>query len=282
MKIGDLLKEYRLKQNKSQHDFIGTIVTQSYYSKVEKNTSQISVKHLIDLLHHNEIPVQEFFNKFDQKNDVSYYQKREIDDMVTRAYYANNIKQMKSIKKVIHESKLSKYEQNNQLLMVDGFLALMNPDLNSQKLISMIKNKIFDIPSYTQDKLTLYCDFMRFYNLEDNEIITRNILRQYQKSTNTDIQELILAIICNILILSIESNKFENTAYFIDQIESIKTTPQLLFYKLDIEFFKSIIEMKRGINGENGSSCQEIIKILKKTGMQEYSKELEKFIEMNK
>lgn len=60
MKIGELLKEYRLKQGKSQRAFIGTIVTQSYYSKVEKNNTQLTIKNLVDLLHYNEISVQKF------------------------------------------------------------------------------------------------------------------------------------------------------------------------------------------------------------------------------
>ena len=58
MEIGDLLKEYRLKQGKSQRKFIGRIVTQSYYSKVEKNNTQLTANNLIDLLHYNEISVQ--------------------------------------------------------------------------------------------------------------------------------------------------------------------------------------------------------------------------------
>lgn len=71
MMIGSLLKEYRLKQNKSQRKFIGSIVTQSYYSKVEKNISQITADNLIGLLQYNNISVQEFFNNFSQKSDDS-------------------------------------------------------------------------------------------------------------------------------------------------------------------------------------------------------------------
>lgn len=77
MEIGELLKEYRLKQGKSQSAFIGTIVTQSYYSKVEKNKTQLSVNNLIDLLHYNEISVQNFFSQFDKKT-MTYNIKQKI------------------------------------------------------------------------------------------------------------------------------------------------------------------------------------------------------------
>ena len=45
MTIGELLKEYRISQGKNQKKFIndGMIVSQSYYSKVEKNANKITV-----------------------------------------------------------------------------------------------------------------------------------------------------------------------------------------------------------------------------------------------
>lgn len=278
--IGSLLKEYRLKQNKSQRKFIGSIVTQSYYSKVEKNISQITADNLIGLLQYNNISVQEFFNSFSQKSDNSYRQTKELENMMIEAYYTNNIEQMHNIKKIIQESTLSEYDKNYQTLMTNGLLALMNPKLNSEKLTSTIKNKIFDIPSYTQDKLMLYCDFMQFYSLSDNEIITRNILKQYQSTNDSNIQELILAIVCNILIFSIENDKFENVSYFLNKIQNIKTTPQLLFYKIDIEFFKNIIKIKNSNDAKKINKCKNIIKTLQDAGMKEYSNELKKFIKL--
>lgn len=280
MMIGSLLKEYRLKQNKSQRKFIGSIVTQSYYSKVEKNISQITADNLIGLLQYNNISVQEFFNSFSQKSDNSYRQTKELENMMIEAYYTNNIEQMHNIKKIIQESTLSEYDKNYQTLTTNGLLALMNPKLNSEKLTSTIKNKIFDIPSYTQDKLMLYCDFMRFYSLSDNEIITRNILKQYQSTNDSNIQELILAIVCNILIFSIENDKFENVSYFLNKIQNIKTTPQLLFYKIDIEFFKNIIKIKNSNDAKKINKCKNIIKTLQDAGMKEYSNELKKFIKL--
>lgn len=281
MEIGELLKVYRLKQGKSQRTFVGQILNQSYYSKVEKGSNQISVKNLIDLLHYNGISVQAFLNKFDQESSDSHYQIKEIENMIVEAYYTNDIEKMRYVKILINESQLDKLEQENQLLMVDGFLALMDPALNNKKLISTIKNKIFDIPSFTQDKLMLYCDFMRFYSLADNKIITKNILKRHQDTTNTDIQELILAIVCNILIFSIENNNFKDISYFSSSIKNIKATPELLFYKMVIAFFGNVIGMKIKSNTANLEKCQNIITSLQGAGMVEYSKELQKFLKNN-
>lgn len=63
MQIGSLLKEYRLSQGKRQKEFVGEVVSQSYYSKVEKNANRITAEDLIDLLNYNNIPLWEFFSR---------------------------------------------------------------------------------------------------------------------------------------------------------------------------------------------------------------------------
>lgn len=47
MTVGELLKEYRVKQNKNQKEFSAGIVSQSYYSKVEKNIHRITADDLL-------------------------------------------------------------------------------------------------------------------------------------------------------------------------------------------------------------------------------------------
>ncbi|MCF1784018.1 XRE family transcriptional regulator [Lactobacillus mulieris] len=44
MQIGSLLKEYRLSQGKRQKEFVGEVVSQSYYSKVEKMLIELQQK----------------------------------------------------------------------------------------------------------------------------------------------------------------------------------------------------------------------------------------------
>ena len=63
MTIGELLKDYRIKQGKTQREFIAGIVSQSYYSKVEKEIHRITADDLLEILNHNGIPVKEFFEK---------------------------------------------------------------------------------------------------------------------------------------------------------------------------------------------------------------------------
>jgi len=63
MTIGELLKYYRINQNKTLKEFAGNIIDRSYYGKVEKNIHQISINNLIDLLNYNQINTAEFIEK---------------------------------------------------------------------------------------------------------------------------------------------------------------------------------------------------------------------------
>lgn len=279
MNIGSLLKEYRIKQGKSQCEFAGDVLTQSYYSKVEQNRNQITVQALIKLLSQNQIQLQDFFQRVDQEDDAQH-ELQQINQMMTQAYYSNNLSQMEQIKSLIDVSSLSSNEKEDQLLMISGFIELMdNKEIRTDKeLQDKIKSKIFDIPDFNQNKLMLYCDFMRFYDLESNWIITQTILKQYKNTADIDIQKLLLAIITNLLIFSIEEDRFTGLLGIIDYAKKIKTVPDLFFYKIVLSFFENISSYKVTNDHVYKDKAQDIIRAVNHAGMTEYSNELFKFI----
>lgn len=65
MTVGDLLRYYRVSQNKTLKEFAGNVIDCSYYNKVEKNIHQISINNLINLLNYNQINITEFIGKVD-------------------------------------------------------------------------------------------------------------------------------------------------------------------------------------------------------------------------
>ncbi|MCT6890712.1 MAG: helix-turn-helix domain-containing protein, partial [Lactobacillus sp.] len=54
MTIGELLKDYRISQKKTQKQWAKDVISPSFYAKVEKNLSRISAEDLIELLHSNQ------------------------------------------------------------------------------------------------------------------------------------------------------------------------------------------------------------------------------------
>jgi Helix-turn-helix. len=84
MTIGDLLKQYRINQNKTLQEFAGNIIDRSYYGKVERNVHQISAENLINLLRYNQIDDTEFIETLDQNYQSQIQIQRKI---MEEAYY---------------------------------------------------------------------------------------------------------------------------------------------------------------------------------------------------
>lgn len=93
MTIGDLLKQYRINQNKTLQEFAGNIIDRSYYGKVERNVHQISAENLINLLRYNQIDATEFIETLDQNYQSQIQIQRKI---MEEAYYHVDKDKLKS------------------------------------------------------------------------------------------------------------------------------------------------------------------------------------------
>ena len=155
MTIGELLKEYRISQGKNQKKFIndGMIVSQSYYSKVEKNANKITVDNLVDLLHYNNIPIWEFFSRLNSNDDLRHQQIKDFNNMMIEAYYENNIDKVRGLKPLVKESNLSNKDKSIYIFY-HSFLSYIK-----------IINRLLTITIFrTCNKCQLFCISIRSIN----------------------------------------------------------------------------------------------------------------------
>lgn len=285
MTIGELLKEYRISQRKNQKEFInnGKIVSQSYYSKVEKNINSITVDNLLYLLHYNNIPVWEFFSHLNQNDDIKKQEIENFEKTMLAAFYDNNKEKIKSLKPLIKESNLSEKNKEEEILQLEALLESMKtPDEKSNtELRNKIKDKIFSIPNFNETKVTLFCNFIQFYDFETDLIIGKKIISQYINTSNTKMQIAILAIIDNILIGALNYRKENLVNYFIESGEKIKTTPELVFYKSVFYFTKNMIEYRLTNDKDKYIKSKQIIDFLVNVGMDTYGNSLKDILSID-
>ena len=235
MTIGELLKEYRIGQGKTQKEFItdGMIVSQSYYSKVEKNANKITVDNLVDLLHYNNIPIWEFFSRLNQTDEMKRQEIENFENTMLEAFYDNDKDKILQLKPLIVESNLSPKDKEEEFLELEALLEAMKaPDETPNiELRTKIKEKIFDIPNFNKTKVTLFCNNMQFYDFETEKLIGKRIIDQYINTKDIKMQIAMQAIIDNILAFSLKEKKEKSVNYFIESGEKIKTKPELVFYK---------------------------------------------------
>lgn len=118
MTIGELLKDYRIKQGKTQREFIAGIVSQSYYSKVEKEIHRITADDLLEILNHNGIPVKEFFEKLEiDPNQWQIDKINKLMEEITKASYSEQaIDQIRKIREKVKKLDLNPELKALQLL----------------------------------------------------------------------------------------------------------------------------------------------------------------------
>lgn len=279
MTIGELIKEYRISQLKKQKEFTGNIISPSYYSKVEKNIHRITAEDLINLLHYNNIPLWEFFSRLNQNDTTMYTQVKELNSLMLNKYYSKDTKGLKELEKLINVSNLSDKEKETQKLLVAGWLESMKKanEKSDEKLREKLKDQIFNIPNFNKNKIILFCNYMTFYDLPSVKVISRQILSQYKTSTDTQIQIALIAIIENILALSIEYKAENDIADFLSSADNIPTNPELFFYKNGFILFKNIVEYHVDKDPSHLVKCQTAIDTFRNLGMTTYSNTLQKF-----
>lgn len=281
MTTGELLKDYRISQRKTQKQWSGDVISASFYAKVEKNLSRISADDLIELLHFNQIPLIDFFSKLRPKDKLIHQQELEIDRLINEAYYQNSKKELQQIRDVVAESKLP--NKSDELLLIDAYIAVISKDLTmlGKEAINKIKEKVFNISNFDEDGLFIYCNFMSFYDLNSNLLLSKKIIKQCIGSNSVKIQGKILAIIINMLIFCIRNKRFEEADVFVNYADQIKTKPAIFFYKMLVPAFYNIVKYQNTHNKKYLDETEIIIKSIKLAGMPDYSKELEELLIAN-
>ena len=280
MTIGNLLKKYRLNKEKTQREWIGNIVSPSYYSKVEKEIHRISAEDLISLLNYNSVSLIDFFSELNNSKQKGYNQEQELMDVICDAYYRNAKNELVKLKEIVNESDLPNKEDD--LLYLDAYIANVNNEDLNDKEKQALKDKIFSRPNFDKSTLVLYCNFMMFYDVESNVIISGGIIKQFQGSNDVKILEMLLTVIGNLLIQCIEEKKYDETKFLIKAANQISTKPELFFYKNAIVLLENMIMYHYDAKDKYLQICHKAIENFSLLGMPEYGKEITRFFEKQK
>ncbi|NLS86389.1 MAG: helix-turn-helix domain-containing protein [Ruminococcaceae bacterium] len=278
MTIGELLKEERMEKGLTQKQFADGIVSTSYYSKVEKDEHRITAEDLIAVLEHNNIPLWSFFKELSLKGNFQHEYKINLEAEVMDAYYHSDSKRLEEIIQDLNNS--NEPDKKDDLLIVEGWIESLKEDDEEPNIEvrEALKDRVFNIPNLNKEKLTLFCNFMDFYDLDSNIAIAKNAINKFIGSNETEIQEVLLAMIANLLCLSIKENNYSYVDYLVTTSEKLPLKPQFFLYKDMIYFYKHLSSYHFNHKNEDLDNCHIIIANVKLVGMNEYGTELEKFL----
>ncbi len=232
------------------------------------------------MLNYNSVSLIDFFSELNNSKQKGYNQEQELMDVICDAYYRNAKNELVKLKEIVNESDLPNKEAD--LLYLDAYIAdINNEDLNDREK-QALKDKIFSRPNFDKSTLVLYCNFMMFYDLESNVIISREIIKQFQGSNDVKILEMILSVIGNLLIQCIEEKEYDETKFLVRAANQISTKPELFFYKNAIVLLENMIMYHYDAKDKYLQICHKAIENFSLLGMPEYGKEITRFFEKQK
>lgn len=281
MTVGELLKEYRIKQNKNQQEFSAGIVSQSYYSKVEKNIHRITADDLLLLLTHNAIPVKNFFEKLEiDPHQQQLNQVNALFEEVTKANYSDDsLAKIKKIKEKAVKLDVEDDLKNEMLLIIDGFLESEKDDPKTFdfNLRNKLKEKIFLMPEYDTHKLSVYANFVDLYDFDSNRQIIKQIVKALEKKKVERQDEILFAILLNVLQQGIEEKKDSEAKGLIDLGKQLNVLPKFFLYREMLTFYEELIAYRTDKKEMRLKKCELILESFEWGGMPTFGKEMTNF-----
>ncbi|RMC23450.1 MULTISPECIES: helix-turn-helix domain-containing protein [unclassified Lactobacillus] len=150
MTTSELLKQYRLRANKTPREWAGTAISPSFYSEVEKGLNRITADDLIKLLDYNGIPAANFFAELNPEKKLQYDREQELIKLMNDSYYQNSCSELTRLERIITQGNLP--HRQDLLLMIKGYIALVTDAITELDTTteSLIKEKIFNIAKFDE------------------------------------------------------------------------------------------------------------------------------------
>ncbi|AFR22867.1 Rgg family transcriptional regulator [Lactobacillus helveticus] len=181
---------------------------------------------MIAILEYNNIPLWSFFKELSLKGSFQHEYKIDLEAEVMDAYYHSDKVLLKKIIQNLEKS--GSTDKTDDILIVKGWLESLKDDEEEPdiEVRNALKDRVFNIPDLNKEKLTLFCNFMDFYDLDSNLMIAKNAIIKFISSNETEIQEVLLAILANLLCLSIKENNYNYVDYLVTTSEKLPLKPR--------------------------------------------------------
>ena len=244
MKIGTQLKTTRLLLGLTQEQFSAGIVTESYYSRVESNKSNISMDSLLKILNYNQVSLYDFFEPI-----VS----EDIDQELILAFLNLDSKKIKQ---------LDLADSNKQMLAKIMLAILKKRNLNDSKDYQLYLEKYLSATNQSEIRRAVI-DLLLAYLCDIDQLML--IVKKYKKYVfESSEQELILRIIARIELVAMKrfykAERNDETRQLIKLLGSLPEDSNIILEKAISRYYLALVD----------NDDKELHKILKIIGYDNY------------
>lgn len=257
MTIGQTLKLFRLNYKKSQQEFCQSIVSISYYAKVEKDKSNISAELLFQLLEANNISIKEFYLI---KNEHLELTENHLFNQIKKYYYTSNKQGLSEVLEDLEDIP-NKKVKHDYIVLTKALIDLLegkNFDTNQE---NYFKEYLFQIEVWGRYEYRLFSLCAILFDLNTLQWLTHKIMSKLAyRSQYTGFEEDISRTLIHLTIPFIQQRRFKEARHYLSIIETILEGTTLVYEKLLMELLKADLLRKISLDVVNES--QEKIELI--------------------
>ncbi|QQP29474.1 helix-turn-helix domain-containing protein [Lactobacillus ultunensis] len=264
-RIGKALKKIRTIKGLTQFQFAHNVVSESFYSKVERGKNEITASDLLRLLKVNHISRADFLAEVDSREDNDLQEDLKIQ--LLSAYSSRDRKKLEELNQKIQNSDYGSDIKTSSLL-INVVVNDKVKDL-SKKEKNQIKSRFFEVDDWTQDLTTLQllCNTMIIFDMDELELFMKKLDYTYEGKLNKyslDIQRIVASICINYFHNCYVYAEYEKAKVAFKIIDQLAKIPDLAIYIIVVNFYKAFFKGDK-------KQYEEITNFLDKNGLSEIS-----------
>lgn len=241
MKIGEALKEERIKLGMSKYQFSKGIVDRKFYGKVENEDGNLSSKKLLLLLQKNNIDFGNFFKKLQSKEKLTV---ESLDKRMREAFNKRDLKECQKICQRILKLK------DEKVLKLRAIVATYYLEDKLHCLTSSFREEIvgeiYRSKNITQNTsiIQLFSNVMPILSEEQLNILILDFLRKFEKlDEKTEIDKKRIAVLLNNYLVTCYEKGMKSTVVdkSMDYLMKMQDV-HLLIYKEVGKFYFELIK----------------------------------------
>lgn len=240
MNIGQLLREYRFHVGFTQKEMAADVISESFYSRVERGTREIDAKDLVKLLEVHKFDVATFFRRL-SKSDESYF---ETESQIVFAMNTKNIAKIHEIERELQK------EGINPPNWLEFRLKLASAWIthSSEEVSPAMQNKIKKlIINENWDRTSFYflSQAVILMNIDDARKLIDSAYQAFYRNPSTDAPTLETISIMAINYMNCcyhEKVGKEYIASSIKFLRSLPVTPEIGFFSILCTYYEALFD----------------------------------------
>lgn len=241
MTIGEALKQVRLQAGLTQTQMAAGLITESFYSKVERGVHSIDADTLINLLAAHHFDVLDFFNLI-----LSQRSEGEPDyDLINQISFAQNHKDLKTLDKIKAQLEARDKKPNFNLesrLQIAYAWVLHSNKMVSPLIKQKIKSKIL-AENWNRQAYHYLSQIVVLLDIEEAFILMKSAIMAFKKNQQFDTLSLQFICLASINFLNCcyyQKAPKQYVDYVVEFLRTLPVDPVIGFYEILGTYYEAL------------------------------------------